>query len=215
MGDYKRFVHGSVPDRYNLTESDFESIRKRKRELKGLGLKCRSFDWYLRTLVPEVPLPPEGVELFGEVANFHWTSCVALFRNGEVDMTNKCYMARLLPENFFTLDETTGRLIHIATRMCLHLKPRSQYLQASPCEELPVGETWSFRRYERSGRRRAGQLVRHTATREKELCVTQVGEVSTGQGLVRMRRCRDEWEAQIWVWTYDFDSSRMRGHGYR
>lgn len=209
MGDYKRFVYGSISERYYLNESDFRSIDRRKKELSHL--QCKNFDWYMRNIIPEVPVPPEDVTLFGEIGNFQWSACLALYQDDSIDLSSMCFQARMLPENFFYIDHLR-RLVYARTGACVKMDTETQYLYVIPCGDRPPGPGDGRWRFRRSLPKRAGQLVL-SFSEGLELCITQTSAVPIpDRHVIKMKRCQPDWPAQIWLWTYDFNLDRIHDH---
>ena len=211
MGDYKKYVYASIPEEYQLNDSDWKSIEKRRRELSHLN--CKSFDWLLQTLMPETPLPPDGVVFFGEVGNFRWSACLAVSEDGSVDMTTQCFQARVLPENFFYIDRY-GRFIHAGDGRCVRMDADTKQLYVTECGHFlpgPEDGRWDFRR---SMPRRGGQLIL-TFPGEKVQCMTQVTSplAMLKRWLIQMHPCKKGMPLQVWIWTYDFNMKRMAEHG--
>ena len=96
MGDWKKFFYAATYSwefkHTYFTEKDKYTLQKRQNLKKRLG--CREFDWYMKTIVPEIPTPPEDATYFGEIANEKTEACWHVAADGYIDMTYFCFFHR-------------------------------------------------------------------------------------------------------------------------
>ena len=59
--------------RFKLEDSERVSVKERIEQRESM--KCRNFEWYLYTVIPEMNLPPTNSKLFGEIMNLHTRDC--------------------------------------------------------------------------------------------------------------------------------------------
>ena len=62
MDDYKKYYY-ATQDR--LAPIDVASLIERKKLRKRLG--CKSFSWYMKNIIPEMPIPPDDARWFGKI----------------------------------------------------------------------------------------------------------------------------------------------------
>ncbi len=62
MDDYKKYYY-ATQDR--LAPVDVRSIFERKKLREKLN--CKSFDWYMKTVIPEMPIPSDDAKWFGKI----------------------------------------------------------------------------------------------------------------------------------------------------
>ena len=65
MDEYKKYYY-ATQDR--LTPIDIPSLMERKKLREKL--KCKSFDWYMKNIIPEMPVPPDDARWFGKIMRF-------------------------------------------------------------------------------------------------------------------------------------------------
>ncbi len=62
MDDYKKYYY-ATQDR--LAPIDVHAMFQRKKLREKLN--CKSFHWYMTTVIPEMPIPPQGAKWFGKI----------------------------------------------------------------------------------------------------------------------------------------------------
>uniref|UniRef100_A0A8L8KSH1 Polypeptide N-acetylgalactosaminyltransferase n=1 Tax=Heligmosomoides polygyrus TaxID=6339 RepID=A0A8L8KSH1_HELPZ len=70
MDDYKQFFYKMVPSARNVDPGDVSG----RRQLRA-NLQCKNFEWYLRNIYPEAPLPYDFISL-GSISNKESAKCL-------------------------------------------------------------------------------------------------------------------------------------------
>ncbi|KAI0207889.1 Polypeptide N-acetylgalactosaminyltransferase 5 [Lamellibrachia satsuma] len=176
MDDWKDFFYASTWNwmfkRTSFNAQDLASLERRwalKRKLK-----CSGFDWYMRTVVPEIPTPPRDATFYGEVTNLKTEACLYEMDDGYIGITYMCFFHRVLPENLFSID-TRQRLVHRGR--CAKVELSTYLVRLEQC--TPDVETWTWK-VERI-REVAGVIKAVTAMEngeQQELCLTQVTNIN-------------------------------------
>ena len=74
MDSYKEHYYAKRPD---IKKRQFGDISERLAIRERL--KCKTFEWYLKTVYPELPLPNENLLYGGAVRNPHTNMCLDTF----------------------------------------------------------------------------------------------------------------------------------------
>ncbi len=77
MGDYKKYYYAQQD---TLPPIDLISLKERKK-LKD-KLNCHNFDWYMKNISPEMPVPPLSAQYYGEMKSQQKTSECLHFDEG-------------------------------------------------------------------------------------------------------------------------------------
>ncbi|CAH1789567.1 unnamed protein product [Owenia fusiformis] len=72
MDDYKKYYYATQS---KLIPIDYESLEERKKLRRDL--KCKSFDWFLKNIAPEVEIPPSDAMQFGQMTHEGSKECIA------------------------------------------------------------------------------------------------------------------------------------------
>jgi polypeptide N-acetylgalactosaminyltransferase len=207
MDDWKKFFLASTynwPTKHTfLSDAEKRSLAKRK-ALKQ-NLQCKGFQWYLETIIPEVPTPPMDADYYGEVFNLRSELCFYLARDGYVGLTSFCFFHRLIPQNIFYIDRRQ-RLKY--RDRCVVVDRPTWLLRVTDCpaKQTEFWDTWRHSEVE-------GMIVVRLRknpgdTEDTTLCPTQVTNILSvhhNQQMPQMLDCQRDNRFQKWRWTYKFD----------
>ena len=215
MDDYKKFfLASSYSFEYKRTymqESSLVSLEKRKALKRKLN--CKSFDWYMRNIIPEVPIPPVESEYYGEVTNDKTNGCWYVKEDKYIGITTDCFKHRLLPENLFYINDHSLMLRdHLGDQNCILFKRATFLLYTGECPDTPESEHWAVKRKGASG----GLLKVYIGKDDerKSYCVTvgrNENKPHIGQQMPIVTECDSTDESLYWTftyrfsWKYDFD----------
>uniref|UniRef100_A0A8C2ZBI2 Polypeptide N-acetylgalactosaminyltransferase n=1 Tax=Cyclopterus lumpus TaxID=8103 RepID=A0A8C2ZBI2_CYCLU len=120
----------------NLTEQ----IELRKK------LKCKSFQWYLDNVYPD--MKPPLVQAEGLVFNRGLRKCLTL-QKGSLQHFNYTWMRHLRQEDLCVAPHGNGSgwLWFMSNRMCLEAGPQDDTLHLNPCETRNAFQKWQFTKY--------------------------------------------------------------------
>lgn len=209
MDDWKKFYLASTynwPTKHvSFDKEEKESLEKRK--IMKKNLKCKTFKWYMETIIPEVPTPPLNSVYYGELFNLKSELCFFVTSKGYVGLTSFCYFHRLLPQNIFYID-INQRLLY--RNRCILVDNSTKLLKVDYCRKegtYPV-EKWDVNRHSEV----EGILFVNIQMRLEEgfqrFCVTQVTNVAPvhyGDQMPQLMPCQENDLFQKWRWTYKFD----------
>ncbi|KAK2190691.1 hypothetical protein NP493_73g00022 [Ridgeia piscesae] len=205
MDEWKDFFYASTwnwpSKRTSFDARDMASL-ERRRALKR-KLKCAGFDWYMRTIVPEIPTPPRDATFYGEVTNLKTEACLYEMDDGFVGITYMCFFHRVVPENLFSID-TRHRLVHRGR--CVKVDMSNFLLRFADCATEVDGYTWTVDKT----REVEGSIKVTTKTDKgdtQEFCITQVTNINTVHYKEQMPQalpCDAGAEFQKWRFQYMF-----------
>ena len=90
MGDYKRYYYASTKVRARFNDSEMASLNLRKAVRRRL--KCKSFAWYLRNVLPDMPLPKGEPSYHGQIKSAIMKQCLRKMTGDESGFEAKsCY----------------------------------------------------------------------------------------------------------------------------
>ncbi|CAH1787478.1 unnamed protein product [Owenia fusiformis] len=205
MGDLKKYFYASTrvfsARRVSFTKDELKSVEKRKREMAKLN--CKSFDWYIKNIVPEMEIPPGDAIFYGEVRNSKSTACFTIMPGNIVGITYFCFIHRILPENNFYISKT-GNLHH--KDKCIRVDKYDKLLHLTTCTEAVRTTTFSMEPHQYPW----GTLVVKLKDGDKTLkyCVTQVKSMfgdHKGTQIAQALACSTDKAYQKWEFTYKFD----------
>lgn len=197
---------------------DFKRAELAADELTSLGerielrqrLKCKNFEWYMHNILPEVEIPPAHAQYYGELSNLRTHACWELTDDYYVGMNYLCYEHKIIPENYFHIDDKQ-RLRY--RNKCVHVTPPQPALRVRECHPEGTGSNqeeegiW----YMKARGVTWGQLavkIKNSAGVLEEFCIVQVTNVFVKQHhkaqMPQIGRCEDGNDFQLWVWTYKF-----------
>lgn len=206
MDDYAKYFYAItyawVPKRTYLTEDEKRTLQVRKDLRKRL--QCKSFEWYLVNIAPEVNVPPSDALYGGEIFNSKTEACWHIKSSGYLGITNNCFFHRTVPENDFFMKPS--RHIFIGDKV-LRVDKGSWLLYISD-EEPSVSddEIWSM---EHDGYYTGKIVVQYNYNgKPRKACasqVTNVHKVHQMEQMVQVTECSAADKFQNWRWTYKFN----------
>jgi polypeptide N-acetylgalactosaminyltransferase len=212
MDEYKTYFLAATyswPTKHiPFTDEDRKSLEPRMNLKKKLG--CKSFKWFMETIVPEIPTPPRQAHFYDEVANIKSEACFYLTADGYVGLTFFCFFHRTLPQNLFYIDND-GRLMYQSQygtqeNKCLRVDKGTWLVKVGPCVGIDMHEKWDTALYaENEG---DISVVFQDDGVETKLCMTQVTNVNKmhyREQMPQLLPCERDNIFQKWRWTYVFD----------
>ncbi len=205
MGDYKRYFFAATYNweikRTYFTDRDLETLEER-RKLKR-KLQCKSFDWYMKEITPEIPRPFDDAVYYGEVFSEKTEACWYIAEDNFMAMTYFCFFHRVLPENIFWIDNR--QRLRFKDK-CLRIHFETWLLTMQDCPDGDIPEKWDVQHY----REIAGwtRVTFQKDGKEEQLCVTQVTNINKqhyNEQMPQLLPCDYSNEFQHWRWTYKFD----------
>ncbi|CAJ0598701.1 unnamed protein product [Cylicocyclus nassatus] len=117
MDKYKQFFYKMVPSARHVDPGDLTS----RRQLRA-DLQCKDFEWYLRNIYPEAPLPYDFISL-GAISNPASRGCIDTMakKEGPVVETLPCFK--------------DGRLIHVKSGQCV--SAATNEVELRNCDNTP------------------------------------------------------------------------------
>lgn len=210
MDSAKKYFYASTViypfKRVNLTHEEWRSLEKRK-ELRE-RLNCKSFEWYLHEIVPEIEPPPMDSVYYGEIMQLKSRACFEVTPDFYIGMTYYCFEHKIIPRNYFRIT-TSGLLMH--REKCVRIHPPKPILKLEECprtdaqredfgvwEMVNQGQTW--------GQLRVKRLT--PSGQWESFCVMQVTNVlaeHNHEQMPQLATCERDNEFQGWSFTYKFD----------
>lgn len=197
MGDYKRYFYATQK---KIAPIDVSSLQER-RMIKE-KLKCHDFKWYLRNVVPDMPIPPKGATYFGQLKSLGRLKNVCL-RVNRVSSTLESIHCELqeVSEQYFFLDKMS-RFIYRET--CILVIPPGDLVLDELCREYPLHSyIWIHRK----------NFLMHAMTK---MCLSLLnnGNSSDTSVLIMVQPCTinvssktsmsSEISNKLWSFTYRF-----------
>ncbi|XP_022240384.1 putative polypeptide N-acetylgalactosaminyltransferase 9 [Limulus polyphemus] len=144
LDDYAKYYYQRIG--YDL--GDFGDISSRKELRKQL--KCKSFDWYIKNVYPELFVPGDAVAS-GEIRNLGEGSSTCLDSPARRDDLHK-------PVGLYPCHRQGGNqnhsIQHGSSRKCLEMAPDKQHVLMKECTESPL-QQWKFQNYNPSNAAKA------------------------------------------------------------
>ena len=210
MGDYKQFFYAATRiydfRMVEFDQKDLASLEERK-EFKR-NLKCKSFDWYLQNIVPEMTAPPLNVDYFGELSNKVSEQCFYVMSSGYVGITGFCYYHRIVPENNFYLDRA-GRLKY--RTKCVVAHKLNYLLRLEECTDVSTQGIWEVEMHGSTWAVLKTTFRDHDG-KKKQLCamhITNKNTIHYNEQMAQVVDCVKDEKWQLWRWTYRFDFSKV------
>lgn len=209
MGDFKKYYYGSsvmyTSSVDGLSLKERQSLQERIKVKEGL--KCKSFQWYLMNIAPDVVIPPRHTVLHGEIANKATTACWEVLSDGYIILNYLCWRHKVIAKNIFSLT-SEGLLMHGDQCVGISYPNPSLSLRDCPVESNLGDGLWNFIG---KGVSSIGQIqVKFTVGGvEKVFCiehVTSAVEPHVQKQMPQIHNCEgQEYNFQIWSFTYRFD----------
>lgn len=209
LGPYKKYFYASTgvyqDRRINLTTEEWTSLHKRI-SLRD-KLKCKSFDWFLHDIAPDMLPPPRHSVEYGEITNFRTEACWKVLDDGFLAMDYMCWEHRVIVENIFSL--TKDGLLMYGDKCVVYDFP-SPSLKVQECPEKPSVNhlgVWymTFGQFARWGQLKVDLKVNGKV---KTVCISQVTSVvlpHLNTQMPQVNKCDASDPFQIWSFTYRLD----------
>ncbi len=205
MDKYKHFFYASQSVPLKLTPEDYASIGKR-RAMKE-QLQCKSFRWYMETVIPEVPSPRADATLYGHILNKQFRDgCLGLDPEGGLKLFDFCNEHILVPYLLFALTQRR-ELFHVYRDTCIFVDTTNHKPFTDDCQQNPAHTGHWLVRFPYSRENTLGQVI--FLKKGYKACLTltmpQPHPDHTAQPLVQMLPCLTYMHpSQLWTWTYKF-----------
>lgn len=211
MGEYKKFFLAATyswPNkRVTFNQDDMESLEKRKRLRESL--KCKSFEWFLSNIIPEMSIPPSDAVYHGEIANLRTEACWYLHSDGRyIGITYVCFFHRVLPENVFSIN-TKKQMTY--RKKCVCVDEEMWLLTLCACGDAG-GLEWSTAPLSEKRGIPYEIMIKVSFSNGllegKTFCVSQVTNVHEPhhkEQMPQLAECDIKDKFQHWRFTYKFD----------
>ncbi|CAH1787431.1 unnamed protein product [Owenia fusiformis] len=213
MDEHKKYFYASTRTHkekrdVKLSDVEWASLERRKKLRKDLF--CKPFEWFVNTIIPNLPLPPMDVVFYGEITSQASSLCWVPRQANDgvyIAMTNQCYFHKIIPENYFKITQN-GRLMF--GELCVEVKMPSPFLVLTKCKlESDIYEQglWSLMQ---GGSVEIGKVQVQTYM-DKQLytfCIEQVTNILEpykGEQVPQVGRCKQDNRFQEWRFTYKID----------
>ena len=192
--------------RIEFNEKEKRSVQKRIDMRKRL--KCKTFEWFMQFVVPNIPIPAIDASYYGEITNLRTKACFEVANDYYVGLTFNCFEHKIIPNNYFHINKR-GLLVHKDKCVRIKLPKPILYIAECPEEDQDVelfakwkvkarGHTW-------------GQLqVRQRLDKRHKpqtWCIMQVTNVLPVHHRAQMPQagpCQDTNDFQLWSFTHRF-----------
>ena len=178
LEDLKRYFYAQA--KHYVVDVDYSSLQKRK-ALKN-NLKCKSLSWFMNTIIPEMPIPPEGVVYYEQIRYDQEEECITISNHNKTLVIKHCEPLNM--KQIFYVDKNSHIISMEDKNLCasvhenkLQMKP----MKTNVCAVWTISTSGLFQI--------AGNL-----------CLTSVADKSS----VHMAAC-GEMSHQIWTFQYKFD----------
>ncbi|CAD5122898.1 DgyrCDS11300 [Dimorphilus gyrociliatus] len=201
---FAKFYYASVSF-YNYTiEKDSyykETIRKRF-DLRN-KLNCRPFDWFLKYVFPQLPIPDSHVLHIGEIKSQKSTMCWSVF--DKYVRLRECFYYQIDPNNQFIL-KSNGLLMH--GDRCVIMNLKQPFLLLDSCPAGSPDEKYGIWHMEIKsyswGYLKLRLKIGHWPVIERcAIQVTSAGQFMKGAQIPQVQKCLTVAE-EIWSFTNRF-----------
>ena len=208
MDGYSRYFYSSTRvyahRRLDYTPAERASLKERQELRRRLG--CRTFEWFLTHVAPDVPVPPRDALQHGEVTNYHTQACWEVLDDGHLAISYACYEHKLIPQNVFSLTRDGLLLYRNRCVRFLHPEPVLRAVQC-PARPDPTFGTWHLA-YKDQPRWAQVKVTLELGGARRTWCVMQVTSavnVHRGRQMPQTGPCDDTDTFQFWAFSYRFD----------
>jgi polypeptide N-acetylgalactosaminyltransferase len=215
MDGWKKYFYATTRiypfKRFELNESEKKSLADRIQQRKDM--KCKSFEWFMYNIMPEMDIPPMDAKYFGEITSTKSQACWEVQDDFAITMTYFCFFHKIIPFNNFAL--TSDGMLRYREK-CVRISPPNPILRVGECaqtqEEKDRNGIWEFKN--------KGEVWGMMKVKRKKddgvwerFCVTQVTNVLDAHKGEQMPQiggeCNDDNEFQVYSWTYGLDWSQV------
>lgn len=166
-----------------LQPIDLNSLQERKDLRKKL--QCKSFDWYIKNIIPDVPVPSETAILFGQLRHY-WSDyehCLAVRKNKGQIHTDPCNN-QFISEQYYQI-HTDGRFTF--EKNCFTVNNETALILETDCSQNRH-RSWKYDDY----------MIEYIP---QKLCMT----FNPGSDKLFMAKCDYRDKAQKWSFLYSLD----------
>ncbi len=219
MDGYKKYFYASTRvynfKRAVLDQEGEASLAERIKLRKDL--KCKTFEWFVYNVIPQVQAPPMDAVYYGEITNQGSQACWEVTADHVIGMTYFCFFHKIIPKNYFA--QTKEGLLRYQDK-CVKINAPSPMLTLAECptttEEIERFGIWET----------ATQGTVHGLMQVKRknaegvferFCVTQVTNVlplHEKDQMPQIGPCDDSNKFSIWTWTYKFNWDEVPKSAY-
>ncbi|XP_046331720.2 polypeptide N-acetylgalactosaminyltransferase 4-like [Haliotis rufescens] len=198
MDDYKELTRAAIrawqDPEPEFSKAEWESIEERRR--LRWQRKSKSFSWFLKTVLPEQPVPSEDDVQYGEVASSLTKHCLYVADTGRLGLTSTCMsFVVVVKENTFSVDRW-GRFKH--KDKCVGFDQNSFLLTLTHCPYVEgdlAMPNWTTNS--------EGALIYNGQL--GPLCATLVQAApGVGSDMVQLQTCGSNMAEQKWSFMYHF-----------
>ena len=174
LGHYKKFFYAQAE--MKDVKVDYNSVKKRIKLKKEL--RCHDFQWFMNTVIPEMPLPPEDSKYYDTVKHIRSGKCLTL--SGSTLRLRKC--EELNKDQIFYIN-TAGFFMHLVSGKCIGVSEDNVLLAGKDiCQH--VSNTWEV----------INEMVRYN-----KICL------AVKDGNVSLNECNVMNKSLKWTFRYKFN----------
>ncbi|ELU15390.1 hypothetical protein CAPTEDRAFT_176329 [Capitella teleta] len=199
--------------RAEFSAADWSSVNERKKLREKLG--CKTFEWFMYNVIPEMDYPPMDADFFGEIMNQQTRACWEIMDDRFVGMNYICYEHKIIPRNNFAM--TKDGLLRYRDKCVMMLAPKP-YLVLGECpvtqEERQKFGIWELQRKGRTWGKISVKRKKENGAFE-HFCVTQVTNVlpiHSREQMPQIGLCDEANTYQDWIFTYGLEWPRVPQH---
>ena len=214
MDGYRKYFYAAsrtwVSRRRDFTPTDHNDLKPRIDIRKKL--KCKSFDWFMHNILPQMETPPVDAIYYGEIENLKTHACWEVLDDYSIGLNYVCYEHKVIPRNFFALMK--NGLLRYKDKCVKHAPPGPILTIAEcPTENLEAFGLWEI---ENVGPMMGSLRVKRTFPNGnwEMFCVAQVTNVYEGtplnhsyEQMPNLSKCgtRQEFEGWAFTWKFSWD----------
>lgn len=188
---------------YNIKRDEYYNRTIQERFNLKKKLKCRPFDWFLKTVYPQFPVPDSNVIFIGEIRNKKSSLCWMI--SGNYIKLGECNYYQINLENQFTL-KSNGLLMH--SDRCVIMNLRQPFLLLDSCPAGSPDENYGIwhmeiKEYSRGYLKLRKKIGQWPVNERCAVQVTSVGQVMKKMQIPQVQKCLPVAQ-QIWSFTNRF-----------
>ncbi|KAK2145857.1 hypothetical protein LSH36_651g01012 [Paralvinella palmiformis] len=176
-------------------------------------MNCKSFEWFVYYVMPEMAIPPMDAKYYGELTNSKSQACWEVQDDFAIGMTYFCFFHKIIPKNNFALT-VDGRLTY--REKCVRITPPDPVLTVGECPRTDK-ERESFGIWELENQGQVWGKMKVKRRRDdgvwEHFCITQVTNIMDKHKGEQMPQiggdCQDNNDFQTWSWTYGLDWTQV------
>ncbi len=180
MDDYKKYFYATQK---SLPAIDLDTLAERKKLREKL--KCHSFDWYMKNISPEIPIPPDTAKYYGEIKSvFKDKDCL------HFDYINKKFAILICEKQDVSLQQLRIDRNGVFAYKNVTINSMSMFYSN---QNISLPGKWTFTENKQIS----------TMANGNNVCVKYVVENSTNH--VILSKCDIHDQPQQWEFQYEFD----------